>query len=681
MSAVLQDVRAPRRMDAAEVSCAAAAAGPPAAGLLTPTGELVACTANWRDATGLDPRVPLLDAIHGADAVDLVRALGRGDRRLSTSVRAGRRDALVETLLVLDGAFLDGAWHVTARRSFQRRRTSAHVEATVGPLQVTESLGDAVWVAAVADGRIVHANPAWRSLAGPDADAARGWAGWAHPRDRVRVAEEVAHWLADGANAQLRCAFAAQDPDGAERQLVAVASAVLGVDGDVAYLTGVAMDVTALPGLGGPAGTDPLTGLLDRRGLEQALGAALDRCRQGDSAALILIDLDGFKAVNDAHGHGIGDELLASVGERLQAAVRDGDVAARLGGDEFAVVLRRSTPTEARAAAERLLSAVRRARPVSSDAPAAVDGSAGLAPLAPGEELTVAEALRRADLALYEAKAAGRGATSAYPTRDRRAVERLQERRSAGQRLFRALRDDALELHARPVVDLHDGGLVAWDLGVRVDGADAEAPVEADAHRAGLTAHLDHWKLRRLVEEAARDAGAPLGVVVDASALDDPALATRLETDLARAGADPRRLIVGVSGAGGCPGPQARATARALRRLGVELLLDDFGASPGSLALLRALPVSVIRIADGLACAQTANAFDDSVVRYAADLACEFGLGVVADGIGSAADLERLRALGAHAGLGPHLGALEPLDIAFARTPPRTHQEDADECA
>ncbi len=662
-------VDGPRRMAGPEVARAAAAAGPPAAALLTATGELIACTAGWADATGIPPRRRLVEAVRPDDLPALLGALGRTDRRLQMAVRAGRDDVAVEAVLCLDGAWLDGHWHVTARRAFHHRRLAA-------------ASGDALWVTALEDGRVVHADPAWERLAGDPATHAPGWAGWAHPRDRERVRAELAEWLADGAPGRLRVTFSALGADGDERRIVAEGVAVHDGDGDVAYLRGMAMDVTDLAGLEPPADVDPLTGLLDRRGLERALDDTLEHCRRGDAGALLLIDLDGFKAVNDAHGHGIGDELLAAVGDGLRGAVRDGDVAARLGGDEFAVVLRRSTPTEARAAAERLLSAVRRARPVSIDVPASVDGSAGLAPIEPGEVLTAAEALHRADLALYDAKAAGRGATTAYPALDQQAERRLRDRRSAGQRLFRALRDDALELVVRPVVDLHDGSLAAWDLAPRFDGASPGTRLVEDARRAGLTAHLDQWQLRRLVEEAARDARAPLAVVVDCSALDDPALAIRLESDLLRAGADPRRLVVGVAcAAGAAPTARAEETARALQRLGVGLMLDGFGAAPGSLALLRALPVSAIRIASDLACARTANAFDDSIVGYAADLARAFGLGVVADGIASQADLERLRSLGVQAGLGPHLGGPLPLDTALARTSRSPQEEHHDECA
>ena len=659
----------PRRMAAPEVARAARAAGPPAAGLLTASGELEACTADWADATGIPPGRRLVDAVRPDDLPALLGALGRTDRRLRLAVRAGRGDAAVEAILCLDGAWADGLWHVTARRAYRHRRSAS-------------APGDALWVTALADGRVVHANPAWERLAGDPAERASGWAGWAQGGDRARVEAEFADWLADGAPGRLRVAFAVRDADRDERLVVAEGVAVLDAGGEIAFVRGTAMDLTDLAGLEPPAGVDPLTGLLDRRALERALEDVLDRCRQGDAGALVLIDLDGFKAVNDAHGHGIGDELLASVGGGLRQAVRDGDVAARLGGDEFAVVLRRSTPTEARAAAERLLSAVRRARPVSIDAPTGIDGSAGLASIEPGEALTVAEALHRADLALYDAKAAGRGATVVYPARDREAELRLRERRSTGQRLYRALRGDALDLVARPVIDLHDGSLAAWDLTPRMDGAAPDSRLADDARRAGLVAHLDQWQLRRLVEEAALDAQTPLTVVVDCSALDDPGLATRLETDMVRAGADAHRLVVGVAcPSGSSPTRGAVETARALRRLGVELLLDGFGASPGSLVLLRALPVSVIRIAGEVACARTANAFDDSLVGYATDLAREFGLGVVADGIASRADLERARSLGVQAGLGPHLGGPVPLDTALARTPRSPQEEHHDECA
>ena len=420
---------------------------------------------------------------------------------------------------------------------------------------------------------------------------------------------------------------------------------------------------------GGDGGTgDPLTGLLDRRAFEQALADTLQRCALGDSAALLLMDLDGFKHVNDTYGHAVGDRLLQAVGARVDDALRDGDVAARLGGDEFAVIIRRATQLDARIAAERMLSAVQRARASDLELMAGVETSIGLALLRAGEFLSPDEALIRADIALYQAKGESRGGVAEYPCGDTEAAVRMRTRMSWGQRLHRALERDQLILHAQPIVELHDGAIVGCELVPHLKDGDQPLVLTAfleHALRAGLVERIDQMLLRRVVEVAALT-DLPLCIGVSGAVLIDRSLPARLHNDLTRLGVDPTRITLQLrDDAATADSRLAHESAHGLRRLGVGLALDAFGTATGSLAALRALPFSRLRLAPIFATAG-GSAFDDTVVGYAVELGIEFGLDVVATGVETPADVQRLRELGVAHGQGGLFGEPLPLERSSA---------------
>lgn len=430
-------------------------------------------------------------------------------------------------------------------------------------------------------------------------------------------------------------------------------------------------DVELLAAVG--EGTDPLTGLLDRGGFEAVLADTLQRCGRGDSAALLLIDLDGFKRFNDLYGHTMGDQLLKAIGLRLDEALRDGDRAARFGGDEFAVIVRRATQLDARIAAERVLSAVRCARASDLELMAGVHASIGMVVLRPGEELAGDEAMTRADLALYEAKATGRGGVAEYPSGDPDAAVRMRIRMTWGQRLHRAIERDRLELHAQPIVDLHSGALTACELVLFLHDGDELVHVDAfreHAIRAGLIDRVDQWLLRRVVEIAADAelplADVPLGIGVTSAALDDRSLTARLHNELSAAGVDPRRIVLQIRDSAVAHLPLARDTALGLRRLGVGIALDGFGGRTGSLLALRELPFTQLRLDPTFAATDGTSALDDTVVAYAVGVGTEFGLDVVATGVETPADAARVRELGVGFGEGGLFGGPQPLTAALA---------------
>ncbi len=423
---------------------------------------------------------------------------------------------------------------------------------------------------------------------------------------------------------------------------------------------------------------DPLTGLLDRDGFDGALGETLRRCTLGDGAALLLIDLDQFERFNDAHGHGLGDQLLKAVGMRIDDALREGDCAARFGGDEFAVILRRVTQLDARIAAERILSAVRSARAAGTTLMAGVQASIGMVLLRPGDDVDVDEAMTRADLALYAAKANGRSGVVEYPTGDPDSAARLRVRMSWGQRLHRAIERNRLELRAQPIVDLDTGDLAGCDLVLHLHDGDELLRIDAfraHAVRAGLSERLDHWLLHRLVEEATDGSlpigSVPIGVHVSGSVLEDRSLAARLQDDLQRHGVDPARIVVSISDANGAELERTRASAMGLRQLGVGLALDGFGGRSASLADLRDLPFTQVRLDSGFGSARDAGAFDDTMVAFAVAVGREFGLDVVATGIATPGDVQRLRALGIGLGSGELFGDLRQLSGSTAFPGPR----------
>jgi predicted signal transduction protein with EAL and GGDEF domain len=225
------------------------------------------------------------------------------------------------------------------------------------------------------------------------------------------------------------------------------------------------------------------------------------------------------------------------------------------------VIIRRATQLDARIAAERVLSAVRCARATDLELMAGVHASIGMVVLRPGDELTGDEAMTRADLALYEAKAVGHSGVVEYPTGDPDAAVRMRVRMTWGQRLHRAIERDRLELQAQPIVDLRSGALVGCELVLHLHDGDELLHVDAFHHhvvRAGLTERVDQWLLRRVIELAADDslplAGVPLGIGVTGSVLEDRSLTARLQNDLTQAAVDPRRIVLQIRETAGCAG-------------------------------------------------------------------------------------------------------------------------------
>ncbi|MEV6349400.1 bifunctional diguanylate cyclase/phosphodiesterase [Actinoplanes sp. NPDC051851] len=395
------------------------------------------------------------------------------------------------------------------------------------------------------------------------------------------------------------------------------------------------------------AHTDPLTGLANRRGLQVALRERPDR------AALIGVDMDGFKTVNDLRGHDVGDAVLAEVGARLQRNLLDGDVAARLGGDEFAVLMR-GDADEAVLAAHRLLAVL--------GEPYEVDGGQIFLSASVGVAST-GELLHDADLALRYAKQRGKNRVERYDTGY---DELLRRRGTLTGELRHAIERDQLRLVFQPVVALPSTRLVGGEALLRWTHPELGA-VRPDefipvAEESGLIDRIGAWVLenacRQLAAWLADGHDIWLSVNVSPKELHNADYAGRVADVLAEYGVPAQRLVLEVTEHAVATDMDELVRRLAeLRETGVRIALDDFGAGYSSLTQLRTLPVDILKIDHALVAEPesrtgTAAPLVDVVVR----LGHRLGLEVLAEGIGTPAQRDVVEEAGCRLGQGSLFG-------------------------
>jgi diguanylate cyclase (GGDEF)-like protein len=416
---------------------------------------------------------------------------------------------------------------------------------------------------------------------------------------------------------------------------------------------------------------DPLTGLLNRRGLEAALDQRLKAAIKGEGCGLLYLDLDHFKQVNDNHGHAAGDYLLEEIAGRLRAAVRPGDSVARLGGDEFAIVLAHPVDQVVmELIAQKVLWAC--AVPVTLHGsiirPSMTVGGA----LAPRDAILSGDLLRKADRALYRAKRSGRGriaiAGSSPP-------DSHDDGTRPAHALAEAIDRDHLFLEWQPNLDITTGAIVGYEALVRWNhpelgllAPDRFVPL-ADA--CGLSQRLDSWVLLHASEEAALCPGKGyFSVNVSARWVSSDALVPMVRAALAHSGLTPERLVLEITESSAI-GDEAQAIEcmLALKALGVRLALDDFGTGYSALAYLQTLPVDMIkldrRFVQGIEASSRARKLTAAVVRLARTL----DIAVVAEGVETRAQADLLAKAGCRLGQGFFWA--RPARAAWLGTPAR----------
>jgi diguanylate cyclase (GGDEF)-like protein/PAS domain S-box-containing protein len=399
---------------------------------------------------------------------------------------------------------------------------------------------------------------------------------------------------------------------------------------------------------------DPLTGLGNRVLFQDRLQHAVARsAREPQTLAVLMLDLDGFKDVNDTLGHAAGDRLLVSVAERLQAAVRPSDTVSRMGGDEFAVLIERAEPNTAELIASRILARLR--APLEIDGRNLVpNGSIGVA-LASTEVTDPEALLRAADLAMYRAKTDGKGRFELF---EEGMQEAALERVELEADFRRALRNEEFVLHFQPVVELPSGrvagaeALVRWQHPSR--GLLPPGEFIPLAEQSDLIVDLGRWVLRSSVEHAKAfqeqfPSEPPFSVAVNIASrqLTTPWLVEEVERVVREVGIDPRSLTLEITeGALMSESTPIEPTLQALRDLGVKLAIDDFGTGWSSLSRLRAFPVDCLKV--DRAFVSEIKSPDDEVPLVAAIIAMAHSLDlhVVAEGVETLDQLACLHGLG-----------------------------------
>jgi diguanylate cyclase (GGDEF)-like protein/PAS domain S-box-containing protein len=475
--------------------------------------------------------------------------------------------------------------------------------------------------------------------ASPDA-----WLGPVHPDDRDRA--EQAFEAAMKAKEPFRAEYRVRSPDGVERWVLDHTVILPRVEGRRTLTQGVIFDISdrkrAEEELTHRANHDPLTGLPNREQFRSRLGDAIAHVQDnGRSLAVLYVDLDDFKLVNDSFGHDAGDELLAAIAERLRGVGRAGDLVGRDGGDEFLVLmadLPGSAPEatkDAQDAAERIRRALQQPLPLGS-VEIDINASVGIS-LCPFDATDAQTLLKHADAAMYEAKAGGRDASRLYEPAARDTQGQLER----AARLRRAINDEELTLHYQPIVELGSRALAGVEALVRWNDP-ARGTIDPEefiplAERTGLIRPISEW----VIGEAGRQAAAwqAAGYEHWISINVPPDTCRQIGADaigsLIRArGGEPSRITLEMTeSAMMSPRRGKEGELEELRALGIRLAIDDFGTGHSSLTRLGELPVNLLKIdrsfVQGLPELDTARTLVTAIMY----LAEGFGLDVIAEGV------------------------------------------------
>ena len=427
---------------------------------------------------------------------------------------------------------------------------------------------------------------------------------------------------------------------------------------------------------------DTLTGLPNRAFVLDRLDLALTRTRHEGAApmAVLFIDLDRFKIINDSLGHAAGDAVLRTVAERLTRVLRPSDLVARLAGDEFVVITEGlERLDEAIPVAERIVEEV--GRPITitletGEREVGVGASVGIA-FADGTKTEIPDdLLRDADVAMYKAKEEGRGRIAIFDDRMRTAVE---ARLAIREDLRHAIDNGQVQVHYQPIVDLAECRVLGFEALARWHhperGMIDAREVVSVAEEAGLISALGGMILAEACRQAARwragradAADLCIAVNVSGKQFGEPTFVPTVAAVLAGTGLDPSALWLEITeGSLMADTPTTAATVEAVRALGAQLVIDDFGTGYSSLAYLRRFPISVLKIDRSFIGGLGYDPEAEAIIEMIVSLAHTLRLRVVAEGVESAEQMTRLRSLGCTTVQGYHLGVPTSADQAWER--------------
>ena len=514
----------------------------------------------------------------------------------------------------------------------------------------------------------LYFSPRWHAILGrphPDGDLdPEAWFDLVHPADSERLRAAV-HEHLEGRSPQLRAEHRIRHADGGWRWVLTRGLATRGADGRPTRMAGSMSDVTdrrlAQLRLQHDALHDSLTGLPNRTLFMDRVHQTLQRLQRDPRAAcaVLFMDVDRFKLVNDSLSHAVGDKLLVALAARLATAVRPGDTVARLGGDEFAVLLQEiDDPAEATLVADRILDALRPSIDIDGhDLFSSV--SIGIALNTAG--FTPADLLANADIAMYHAKRRGRGRAAVFDdAMRRRVVDRLARENELRQAVECAL----LDIHYQPIVSVATGdicgmeALARWPEGWGKVSPSEFIPIAEDTGMIGnLWGHvlrtalgaLAGWRRAGLISDEVC-----MSVNLSGRQLDDPDLAAQLHAAIEHTQVPPAALKLEITESTLIAEPEhTRDVFAQVCSGGVGLHLDDFGTGYSSLSALHRFPVDALKIDRSFVAELGAeDEGGEVIIRSTVAMAHSLGLPVIAEGIEVPSQLRRLRALGCDFGQG-----------------------------
>ena len=409
---------------------------------------------------------------------------------------------------------------------------------------------------------------------------------------------------------------------------------------------------------------DAVTGLFNRRRFEQELARHLAYdARYGSGGAVLALDLDNFKSVNDTLGHKAGDEVISRVARNIRERLRETDTLARLGGDEFAVLVPEAGIEQGQAVARTVLDAVGGHAVTVGGQEIRVTASIGVTTFGSravdGEELLV-----EADLAMYDAKAAGRNQFALYTPMTVREAQ-IEARLAWVGRVRDALENDRFTLYSQPVITVASGEVGQHELLLRMTGEGELVPPGAflpSAERFGLMPAVDSWVVARAAALLAEiDPSLRLEVNISGESLTGEELPSAIAAALAETGVDPDRLVIEVNEAAAVANLEsARRFAQRVKEIGCRFALDNFGAGFGSFYYLKYLPFDYLKIDGDFIHSLPASRADQLVVQALVDIARGLGKQTIAEFVGDDDTLSLLRDLGVDFAQGYHLGRPTP---------------------
>jgi diguanylate cyclase (GGDEF)-like protein/PAS domain S-box-containing protein len=623
-----------------------------------------------------------------ADREQVVAALHRDGIVRNAEYQLRRRDGTVITVVenarvVRDADGAIAGYEGTLADITERKRAELQLSDEKEKAQVTlQSIGDAV-ITADAEGRIEYLNPVAEALTG-----------WASLEAAGRPVAEIIQLLGESTrqpidNPILRCLREGRIVELVEPSLlvsrsgqeISIQDSAAPIRdrggrmiGAVMVFHDVSQERRLQRALAYQATHDALTGLINRREFENRLTEALLAARENPALhhALLYLDLDQFKVVNDTCGHQAGDRLLKQLTSVVQTRIRTSDVLARLGGDEFGVLLVDCTLETAHRIAENLRQAIRDFRFVWEDRVMNVGVSIGLAEI-DGQVDTLDAVMSAADVACYSAKDSGRNRVQTY--QQGRAPERHREMQWVS-RINRACEENRLELFCQPIVPIRAGveKLRHFELLLRMRDEQGALVQPSEfipaAERFNLMPAIDRWVVRQACRQLAHRRGDTrcepyvLGINLSATTLNDEQFLDFVIAELARAELAPGALCFELTeGAAMTSLASATHFIGELRDRGCRFSLDDFGSGLSSFIFLKNLPVDFLKIDGQFMHNVTRDHIDRSLVEAIAQIGQTMDIRTVAERVDSADVLARLAEIGIEYAQGHYIGAPQPVAV------------------